>query len=273
MQHLIQTLSALHSEHKPYVLVTLTQIRGSAPQVEGAKMVVTSEGWHWGTIGGGKIEARAIEIAKTFLSEDQKSQARTFNLQKDIGMSCGGEVTVFFDVQNKLSWSVAIFGAGHVAQELLRVMTTWSCHIQVFDTRPEWLELLPTSHTIDKKCSRDLVSEVTNLPEDCFLFSITQGHAVDVPILAAALKREKPFRAVGVIGSEVKAKKIRAELLALGLSEERVRELICPLGLPLGANTPAEIAISIAAQLLALRDQVSFKVERGNYDQYTHLRS
>ncbi len=266
MLQLAEKIQELQNSRQSFVLVTLMGLRGSVPQVAGAKMLVTTSGLYWGTVGGGKIEAHSIQYAQNLLSGQQDPHAQTWNLQKDIGMSCGGEVTMFFDISKSVGWHISVFGAGHVAQELCRVLATWSCHVSVFDPRAEWLERLPSSANIDKKLSAQMGSEVANLPSGSYLLSLTQGHGFDVPVLSAAFKRFTDFSFIGVIGSDVKAKKIKAELLALGANPDLLQKLVCPLGLPIGNNTPNEIAISICAQLLAVRDQSSFRIERGLYD-------
>ncbi len=237
-----------------HVLVTLVHVKGSAPQEVGSKMLVNTEGLVSGTVGGGKIENHCIEFAKQLLKDKANPQMQTWNLQKDIGMSCGGEVSVFFDVNLFSNWTVAIFGAGHVSQELTRVMSTWSCDLRVFDTREEWVNRLSQSPNITAKVSTNLAAEVEGLPNDTFLISMTQGHATDVPVLRETLKRHDQFGFVGVIGSDVKGMKIRKELLELGIPSEAIEKLRCPVGLPIGNNTPPEIAISIAAQLLEFKD-------------------
>ncbi len=243
----------LNERRIDYVLVTLANIRGSAPQIVGSKMLVTNEGLNFGTVGGGKIEAHCIRFSQEILKTQRSVEMHTWNLQKDIGMSCGGEVTMLFEPQFFSQWNVAIFGAGHVSQELCRVMQTWACSVRVFDTRREWLERLPKSFNINAKHSENLASEVTNLPPGTFLLSMTQGHAFDVPVLTEALKRHENFAFVGVIGSRIKGDKIRKELREAGVSDIAIERVVCPVGMPFGDNTPPEISISIAAQLLSLR--------------------
>lgn len=245
------------------MLVTVTQIKGSAPQIIGAKMLVTRNGLYWGTVGGGKVEAHCIEYAMELLQSKIESHARNWNLQKDIGMSCGGEMTFFFDVQQSTDWHVCIFGAGHIAQELCRVLQRWSCQISVFDTRAEWLERLPSSDNLERNLCEDLKCEVQDLPDNSLLLCMTMGHATDLPILFEAFKVPNKFKMIGVIGSTVKAKKIKKELGDLGVSQEDLNTLISPLGFPIGNNTPSEIAMSICSQLLAKRDKKSFCVENG----------
>ncbi len=263
MIQLAENIQTLAQQRKPFVLVTLTQIRGSAPQIEGAKMLVTQDGRFWGTVGGGKIEAHCVRHAQGLLVERSTSQAQTWNLQSDIHMSCGGEVTLFFDVSAEHRWPIAIFGAGHVAQELCRVLSTWSCQMSVFDTRAEWLEKLPASPNLERYLCEDMSAKVPDLPSGGFLLCMTQGHASDVPILSTALKHPERFAMIGVIGSAVKAAKIKLELTKLGLPASAVAKLVSPIGLPIGDNTPSEIAVSVAAQLLAIRDRKSFSVEDG----------
>lgn len=247
-------IQELWRSRRPFVIVTLVDIRGSAPQVLGAKALVTEQGLFRGTVGGGKIEAHCIRFAQNMIAEKSSSAFHRWNLQTDIGMTCGGEVGIFFDACFQKKWPIAIFGAGHISQELCRVLSTWSCSLTVVDPRAEWLEKLADAPNTEKIRMDHPEEMVPRLSESTVVLSMTQGHAVDVPILKAALERDDlPF--VGVIGSELKGKKIRAELLQLGVSQERVARLKCPLGLPFGDNSPPEIAVSIAAQLLSIRDQ------------------
>ncbi len=264
MIQLAHKIQELNQKQLPFILVTLTAIKGSAPQVEGAKMLVTERGLYWGTVGGGKIEAHCIRYAQNLIQTATTSttapHAQTWNLQTDIGMSCGGAVTLFFDVSLSNQWHVAIFGAGHIAQELCRVLQTWSCQVSIFDTREEWLERLPSSANMTKKLSSNMADEVEALPAGTFLLSMTQGHSTDLPILKAAFGRSPTLALIGVIGSDVKAAKIKKELSELGVSAELLSLLSCPLGLPIGNNTPPEIAVSVCGELLARREGKKFSL-------------
>lgn len=262
MTNWIQPIAQLAEQRRDYVVVTLVETRGSAPQVVGSKMIVTKEGLKWGTVGGGKIEAHCIHHSQDLLQTSGESHLATWNLQKDIGMSCGGEVRLFFDCHVHASWTISIFGAGHVAQELCRVLQTWSCRLQVFDTRAEWLDKLPLSPNLEKKLSLEMSQEVQTLPKGTYLLLMTQGHATDLPILSEALRMVDHFAFVGLIGSGVKAEKIRRELKETGIPDLAIERLVCPVGLPIGDNTPPEISISIAAQILTLRtDAKSIRLE------------
>lgn len=249
----LEHLFELTTQQIDHVEVILVNARGSAPQEVGAKMVVTSEGLRFGTVGGGKIEAHCIQHAQDILKNKAASIMATYNLQKDIGMTCGGEVSIFFDPRYFSKWTVAVFGAGHVAQELCRVMQTWACRVKVYDTRKEWIDKLPRSPNFDIQLTDTLSAQVAELPKGTYLLSLTQGHAADVPVLEAALKNHEHFAFIGVIGSAVKAERIKSELHARHVSDVALSRLQCPIGLDFGDNTPPEIAISIAAQVLMLK--------------------
>lgn len=243
------------------VVATLVDITGSAPQNVGARVLVTSAGLLWGTIGGGKIEARVIAEAQEMLTQSSAYRFRQWNLQSEIGMTCGGVVRVYFETYRPQGWTIAVFGAGHVAQALIPILTTLSCRVLCFDSRPEWIARLPVHPALQAQVIEDLTAQVEHLPQQTFLLSLTMGHAHDRPILQAALERwhthPAAFAFLGVMGSPAKAGKLRQELRQAGCDPELLARLHCPVGLPLGNNTPAEIAISIAAQLLQVRDQLA----------------
>lgn len=248
-------------EHgQAFVSITLVGIRGSAPQVEGAKMIVTEEGLYWGTVGGGKIEAHCIRKAQQLLLERGETSMFTWNLQKDIGMTCGGEVKLFFDVHIPENWTIAIFGAGHLSQELVRVMSSWDARVIVVDSRKEWIAKLPKAPHIKTYCMEKPEEIVEQLPEKAFIISMTKGHSSDVPILEKALKNYEKFSMIGVIGSDQKAMRIKEELITRGVTQLQGEHLISPLGLPIGNNKPFEIAISISAQILAVRDGIELNL-------------
>jgi xanthine dehydrogenase accessory factor len=248
------------------------------------------------------IEAKAIAAAVAMLSHDggrpgggeatgwegrrhegEGGGARfvEWNLQTDVGMTCGGVVRLFFERYNVAAWPVVIFGAGHCAQALVRLLLTLRCQVTVIDPRPEWLAKLPAAgadaaagsgrlHAIH--ADRPMASYVPDLPRRAFVLLMTMGHSSDQPILIDILKtrggmagqpaagdRGGPhgFPYVGVIGSAAKAGALKRGLLAAGIPEADAtpgHRYLCPIGLPLGTNDPAEIAVSVAAQLLAWRD-------------------
>lgn len=256
MSDFIRKISELSEQKTPFVEIVVVDGRGSIPTQVGARALITSKGVIAGTVGGGKVEARAIELAKSLLSSaaKEKSSFVTWNLQKDIGMTCGGEMKLFFQVHSTHVWNIAVFGAGHVAQALVPLLCTLDCHVHCIDSRPEWLDKIPEHKHLTKVVTHNPAEAVVDLPANTFFICMTQGHAFDLPILTKIFQtREPPY--VGAIGSLSKSKVLKNDLLKNGIAPEQVNQLICPVGLSLGDNSPAEIAISVAAQLMQYRDQ------------------
>lgn len=256
-QKLAHKFNELLQREIPFVTVTLCELRGSAPQIQGAKAIVTNDGIELGTVGGGKVEARAITHAQGLLENENATSCdlQTWNLQTDIGMTCGGEVKILFEVFRPTPWFISVFGAGHIAQCLVPTLLSLNCKVTCLDNRQDWLDKLSDHPKLTKVFSHDLEQEVTNQPDQAFFVLMTQGHATDLPVLRQILEtRDAPY--VGVIGSLQKAKVLRRDLTKGGLPSEKMESFFCPMGHPLGNNTPPEIAISVTAQLIQERDRL-----------------
>ncbi len=238
------------------VVITVLSVRGSVPGVAGAKAVVTAHGLVAGTLGGGKVEAKSITVAQELLRAGASCVEHTWNLQRDVGMTCGGEMRFLFEpVTAEPSWHVVIFGAGHVAQALVSVLARLSCRVDVVDPRSEWLDMISVSGNVACHRVADYVDGVKLVNQRSMVLCLSQGHSTDRPVLSAVLKQHPDIRFVGVIGSASKRAVLTRELLEDGISDELIQRIVCPIGLPFGSNAPAEIAISIAAQLLQERDR------------------
>jgi len=263
-QAFYEKIDELFNLGQAFVVVTVVDTTGSVPQDVGAKMIVDHGGRLFGTVGGGKVEGRAIKEAQEMLSElaSEESAVRlktrfcNWNLQKDIGMTCGGSVRVYFEAQNLTNWSIVVFGAGHCAIALIPLLSRLDCSITCVDHRPEWLEKIAPSPRLKKVLVTEYTDYVENLTPLNFVLLMTMGHSTDKPILLDILQRYsqgwKPFPYLGVIGSKAKAARLHQDIVAAGLKDEH--PFFCPIGLPIGGNDPAEIAISVAAQLLDVRD-------------------
>lgn len=252
--NLWEEIARLHREGRDLVVVTVIEARGSTPADAGAKLIATSGGLHAGTVGGGKIEARTLSEAASLLDSPASTVTHRWNLQRDIGMTCGGEMTLLFEkVSATPPWHLVIFGAGHVSQALIRVLIPLACRIDCIDTRPEWLEKLPGAANLTAHQVGSFEAGVSLVQDNSFVLSITKGHASDFPVLRDVLQRETLVPFLGAIGSQSKRAVLLREMKEANVPAERLETLICPLGLPIGTNDPHEIAISIAAQLLSLR--------------------
>jgi len=240
----------------PFVSVTMVQAVGSTPQDAGSKMLVTTEGQFYGTVGGGRVEAKAIDHALAMLKNEADDNTHTdfvdWNLQKDVGMTCGGTVKLYFEATNHRPWRIVIFGAGHVTQALVRLLTTLPCRVTCIDPRAGWLSKLPEASNVETVLTDDPPGQVAGLEDDAFVICMTRGHKSDLPVLIEIFKQGRAFPYLGVIGSKSKATVLGRELTEAGIAKGK-QSFHCPLGLPIGTNHPGEIAVSIAAQLLKAR--------------------
>jgi xanthine dehydrogenase accessory factor len=249
-----EQIAALRREGVDATVITLTAVRGSVPGQLGAKAIVTQEGLIAGNLGGGKVEAKAVAGALALLQSNEPCSSVTWNLQQDVGMTCGGEMSFLFEKVTAVApWHIAIFGAGHVSQALVPVLATLSCRLDVIDTRSDWLAKFPSLPNVKLHHVASFEDGIALLTPASFVLSITQGHSCDRPVLRDALRRFPEIPFIGVIGSNSKRAVLLRELREDGLQEEILNKIICPLGLSIGSNEPAEIAISITAQLLSLR--------------------
>jgi xanthine dehydrogenase accessory factor len=251
-----EQLVALENEGVPFVLVTLVEALGSTPQDAAAKMLVTRAGLHAGTVGGGKVEAAALKLALELLEKGQGSpKFVSWTLKGDVGMTCGGSVKFYFEPHfGTAAWTIAVFGAGHVAQALIPVLVPLPARILCIDSRKPWLERLSRAPNLSIIEEASPENVVPRLPADAFVLVMTMGHATDRPILRRALT-ERSFPFIGVIGSEAKAAILRSELQADGVPEGLSASFVCPVGLDFGTNHPHEIALSIAGQIVSERDR------------------
>lgn len=257
MTSFLETLNELIAAEVPLVTVTVVDTAGSVPQDRGSKMIVTAGGLHYGTVGGGKVETKAIAEAQSMLRRERTESTHfvQWNLNKDVGMTCGGIVKLYFEAHNAGRWNVVVFGAGHVANALITLLVHFDCAITCVDPRPEWLDKLPPSPKLTKIRTDDMPSLVSTLSKDAYVVLMTMGHTTDKPILIEIL-RTRTFPYVGVIGSDAKANILHRDLRDAGLPEDVHGRFVCPIGLDLGTSHPYEIALATIAQLVQVRDAV-----------------
>lgn len=262
-------VAELLASHTPFVSVILVDTAGSVPQDAGNKMLVTAAGLQLGTVGGGKVERKAIDEAQQLLlnangaatAGGKNTHFVNWSLSRDVGMTCGGQVKLYFETHNVHVWKIVVFGAGHIANALITLLHGLECRITCIDPRAEWLDKLPDSPKLTRVLTEDMPSQVAGLPEDAFVALMTMGHTTDKPILLEILRSGRKFPYLGVIGSAAKAARLYTDIAEAGLPPELKDSFLCPMGLELGTNHPQEIAISIASQLIMYRDALVSKTE------------
>ena len=278
MRELLTALTRELTAGRAAMLCTVTDSRGSVPRGTGARMLVLEGGEALGTIGGGAVEHQAVQFARELL-EQGRSAERTYGLAPggDADMICGGEVDVRFrclapsDVREleaiAREWApadrVLLFGGGHVARALAKVLSLADYSVEVWDQRPEAVTpaLFPDAAALRCGAWEAALEALAPVAAEDYVVVMTPGHQADFTVLAQVLKT--PAKYIGCIGSRSKAAAVRSRLLEAGFSEEEVDRVRSPIGLPIGGKAPGEIAVSVAAEMVACR--YGSPIERSRY--------
>ena len=242
------------------VLVTVSAVRGHAPREAGAKMVVGAD-HAWGTIGGGNVEASAIERARELIAQGVTtvdhftSRLNSHERARHGRQCCGGEMELLLEPLPPRP-TVAIFGVGHVGFELARVLSRLEVQLHLVDSRAEQMHELRlasiTEGPADVRAHRVVVGEsvLNQLPPGAHVLIMTHDHAEDFALCDAAVRRAD-LASVGLIGSSAKWTRFEAMLASEGHSSEQIARITCPIGHPaIVGKEPAVIAIGVAAQLV-----------------------
>lgn len=230
-----------------FVVVTVAEVSGSAPPRAGFRMAVTADAIE-GTVGGGALEKEAVGLARALLAGSGGPRLERFDLAA-LGMACGGGVTLFLE-PFRASTPLWIFGGGHIGAALAPMARAAGFAVTVVDDRPEYADFARRGDGIRALC-RPYDEAVRLVPDGAFVVIVTHGHAHDEALLNAVARRSPRLPYVGMIGS---ARKVAAAL-------ERIRaagvdpgpDVYAPVGLDLGGDSPGEIALAIAAQILGIR--------------------
>ena len=256
MKNIYSELNELIKSGKNAALCIVVETKGSTPRKAGSKMIVFNDKTIVGTIGGGSIEFNVIEKAVKVL-ENNSPQKFTFNLENDLDMTCGGYVEVYIEPVFPLP-KLFIFGAGHVGKAVAEFASKTGFEITLFDEREGIFDniSLQNSNFVQGNYFEEI--EKTNFDNNTYLVVTTPKHAYDEEITAICAK--KPHAYLGMIGSKRKvatAKKVFLE--EKGLSTEEIEEIDMPIGIEFAAQTPEEIAISIVAKLIDVKNTAEGK--------------
>jgi len=229
------------------VLVTVVAVAGSVPPRVGFRMVVTASSTE-GTVGGGALENEAIRTARALLEGGGEARLERIDVAK-IGMACGGEVTLFLE-PFRAATRLWIFGGGHIGKALAPMAAAAGFSVTVADNRPEFAEVSRFPEASRTICA-PYGEAVKLVPEGAFVVIVTHGHMHDEEVLGAVVRMEPRLPYVGMVGSSRKIAKALDEIRATGVDPGP--DVYAPIGLDLGGDTPGEIALAIAAQILGVK--------------------
>jgi xanthine dehydrogenase accessory factor len=235
-------------------LATIVQVRGSIPSYECAKLLVREDGSMAGTIGGGCVEAEVWNAAREVI-ETEKPKHLTFNLGQDAaydnGLICGGQLDVFVEPVVPQPQAF-IFGAGHISKSLSKVLTLAGFGTSVIDDRESFAnrERFPEANDVYVGEYEEIFPKLP-VHEGSYLVIVTRGHRDDMRVLKWAIGTNARY--IAMIGSKRKVLNVVRELEKEGISAASFERIFAPMGLEIGAISPEEIAISVAAEMIAVR--------------------
>ena len=254
MREVFEAVLQAEQGGQPAALVTVISTEGSTPQKAGAKMVVYPDGRIVGTIGGGCVEAEMAWRARQVV-ESRRPQLAEYDLTPDQagedGLVCGGRMQVFIEPIEGTP-TLCLFGAGHVAQPLARMAHAAGFRVEVADDRIKFANTLrfPEADKVVVDGFAAAAAQMT-LGPNTYAVVVTRGHGGDAEALAAVLG--KGLRFVGLLGSRPKMVHVFTELEERGVTPAVLSRVHCPLGIEIGAQSPEEIAVSILAEMIAVR--------------------
>ncbi|HNV95030.1 MAG TPA: XdhC family protein [Bacteroidales bacterium] len=252
MFNLYEEIALAQRENKKAVLLIVISTMGSSPQKPGAKMLVFEDGSTKGTIGGGAVEKEMIEKAKQFIHTGG-CQKFTFNLEGDLAMACGGDMDIYMETLLPVP-RLYIFGAGHVGKALAMFAKNTGFSIHLIDPREN---IFNERDTEQYTCyNTDYFKVIENIPFDqnSYIVIVTPKHQYDEELLSILAK--KTYRYIGMIGSTRKVAIMKQRFMEENiLTPDEIEKVDMPIGIKIAAQSPEEIAISIVAKLIDVKNK------------------
>jgi xanthine dehydrogenase accessory factor len=254
MQEIFNDLKTVIEQGIPAVLCVVTGTTGSTPRKAGSKMLVFQDGTIKGTVGGGSVEFQAIQDAISVICAGTPF-SKHFNLEDDLKMHCGGTMEIYFEPIGCLP-KLYIFGGGHIGKALAGYATGLGFRPFVFDQREGIFDgwNLPGVETRNGEFIQ-IIDSLT-FDTNTYIAIVTHKHDFDETVLLACLPHEHAY--LGMIGSKRKVAEIRKNALENhNVTEAQLSKVDMPIGIPFAAETPAEIAISIVAKMIDVKNTLN----------------
>lgn len=255
--NLLEQMLQAQRQHRPYALITVVQAQGPAPRDVGSKMLVFADGQTVGSIGGNLSEKQAVEEAMTCIAQGTHA-LRTYDLHAQDGNQQGAQITVFIEA-SRFAPVLVVCGGGHVGAQVLALGRTLGFETVLVDDRDRKVIARAIEHADCFVPVTDYRSGVEQLPvaPGAYFVLCSWGHAQDQDALSGALQKQAAY--IGMLGGKPKIRQIFAALREQGVTQRALDEVCTPIGLDLGAQTPAEVAVSIMSEILTVRTGASGK--------------
>jgi xanthine dehydrogenase accessory factor len=256
-----EEIVALRSKGTPAALATIIARKGATPRKDSTKMLIYADGRQLGTIGGGSIEAEVCREAVQIL-ETGKPKLLTLDLSavdpEESALVCGGSMDVYVEPVLP-DPTLFIFGAGHVSKAIAEVARMIGFKVAVIDDRPKYAnpERFPNADAFYVDAWESSLQKI-HVSEMSYLFIATRSHQLDLTCLRFAV--QSPAKYIGMLGSNKKNKTLLELLEKEGIDPSKFDRVSVPVGLDIGSETPEEIAVSIAAELIAIRKKQNIRL-------------
>ncbi len=254
LRDLFDEIARMHREGVPGVVATVVAVGGSTPRGVGAKMIVYGDRRTLGSVGGGAVEGAVIERAME-LAGSKDAELVPFDLYDDTGMICGGKMDIFLEPISA-GPTVLVIGGGHVGQAVAAAAGRAGFRVSVVDDRADMVteERFPG---VDRRLvgGVELLGGRLLVDGSTFVVVVTRGHRFDSEWVKALLEHEPRY--IGMIGSETKVAATFEGLRNEGVPQNAVRSIYAPIGLDIGAETPDEIAVSVVAEMIAVKHGIT----------------
>jgi xanthine dehydrogenase accessory factor len=256
MSDIYDHIEKVRRTNQPAALVTVISTKGSVPRETGAKMLVYGDGKIYGTIGGSAVEAIVIEEAQQSIRDGKHRKIRHDLMDKDkndTGMICGGEMEFFIEPVAAAP-HLLIFGGGHVALHLAQLASRVGFMYTIIEDRPEFAtkERFPDAREIIILRPEEIGDKIAFSPQD-YAAIVTRSHELDYIALKQVLASELKY--IGLIASKIKKKDIFERLTTEGHTDKKLKQIHSPIGIDIAAQTPEEIAVSIVAELIQVKNK------------------
>lgn len=271
----ISFLREARQRDEAVIVVSVAATKGSVPRDTGTKMFVTASKV-FGTIGGGHLEFKAIDIARNMILASGTRASHRFVLGATLGQCCGGVMNLAFEAIDEevgeleavalhaREFHLVLFGAGHVGRAIVKILADIHCAITWVDSREdEFPDDIPAN--VQRVCTDEPECEVDAAAAGSYFLVMTHSHALDQALSERILKRDD-FGYFGLIGSVSKRRQFERRLLDRGVSHAQLARMRCPLGIVgIAGKEPATIAIAVAAELLQHHSATASAALPANY--------
>lgn len=244
----------LQEQNIPFAIATITEAKGSTPRSTG-KMIVLQNGNSIGTIGGGSHEQYIIDQARDAIKKGCSITVNRSLLPRgtdSVGMECGGNITVFIEVVNTRP-KLILIGGGHVNLAISKAAELLDFEIQVVENREEFISKERYPMASELHFNKDLAKAISqvNIDKNCYIIIATNHD--DITSIRQVVN--SPAAYIGMLGSKRKVAIIKQDLKSEGFSQDKISAVYSPIGLDIGAETPEEIAFSVLAEVLMVKNK------------------